>query len=366
VLAERFARRINSSIVGQALVTDPELVAYLAGFSTPFEEWPVGNPFVPCASVLVVGSRRPVLVITSMYESWCAKDGPETFTYRSYDADSQPEPVRELESTLAQAMSYAGVEAGEVRVDRTFPHFLVEHLQAHRLQPTQANIKPAPDEELGASVARAARLADVAQARIAALVEPGRSELELAGLALAAMGEEAGHRVSAIMTITTGPASGMRPGPATGRVVEDGDFVLCDVAPWRDGAWADAATTVCAGRPSMRQRRLFDAVRTALDLAVKLCSPGAIARDIDRAVRESLAGAGPVYRHHTGHGLGIRWWQEPEITPYGDTPLEEGMFIAVEPALYEPEIGGVRLEVTLRVGAAGNEILTQHDHRLTP
>jgi hypothetical protein len=79
----------------------------------------------------------------------------------------------------------------------------------------------------------------------------------------------------------------------------------------------------------------------------------------------SLAEAGPPYPHHTGHGVGARWWQEPLITPYSETRLEEGNLLAVEPALYDPDAGGVRLEATLRVRAGGNELLTPYEHRLT-
>jgi Xaa-Pro dipeptidase len=364
VLAAHFARRLRASVSEQAILSDPELIAYLVGFCTPLEDWPVGNPLAPLGSVLVIGDTA-VLVVANMYERSSTPRAPETLLYRAYDASSPPDPRHELELTLADAFGRAGLRAGAVSVDPTFPHFLTPLLDRQRLQPVSTEIEPALDEELVASVAHAARLADVAQATIAELVEPGRSEAELAGLALAAVAQAAGKRIPAILTVTSGPASGSRPGPASARVVEKDDLVLCDVAPWTEGAWADATTTVCAGRPSARQRKLFDAVRAALELAVELCTPGAVAREIDGAVRQSLGAAGPVYRHHTGHGLGARWWQEPIITSYSETRIEEGSVLAVEPGLYDPEVGGVRLEVTLRVRAGGNELLSKHEHRLT-
>jgi Xaa-Pro aminopeptidase len=107
-------------------------------------------------------------------------------------------------------------------------------------------------------------------------------------------------------------------------------------------------------------------VREALDLAIELCRPGAIGREVDATVRASLSKHGAPYPHHTGHGIGARWWQEPAITSYSDDRIDDGMIVAVEPALYDPEIGGVRLEHTFRVSATGNVLLTRHDHRLTP
>lgn len=354
---------MSAAVSGQAILTDPELVAYLAGFLAPAEDWPVSNPLAPLSSVLVIGDE-PVLVVPNMYDHCSRAQAPQALVYRAYDAVRPLDPLQELQLTLGHALERAGVKAGDVFVDSTLPRFLNKFLSGHGLEPVLAEIQPVLDEELVVSITEAARLADVAQASIAELVEPGRSEAELAGLALAAVSRAAGRRVPAILTVTTGPASGRRPGPATSRAVQKGDLVLCDVAPWAEGAWADAATTVCAGRPSARQQKLFDAVRGALDLAIQLCAPGAVAREIDNAVRGSLAAAGPVYRHHTGHGLGTRWWQEPLITAYSETRIEEGNILALEPALYDPEAGGVRLEVTLRVREGENDLLTKHDHRL--
>jgi len=339
------------------------LVAYLAGFVAPCEDWPVANPLAPVGAALVVGDR-PVLVLADSYEQWSEPSGPEVLTYRAYDPTGRPDPLGELETALAEAFDGAGVRPGYLAVDTTLPALVCPLLARRGLRSAVVDLVPVVDDELAGSVAAAAQLADAAQTAIAGLVEPGRAEAELAGLALAAISEAAGKRVPAILTVTTGPASGRRPGPATARVVEAGDLVLCDVAPWAEGAWADAATTVCAGRPTARQQRLFDSVRFALDLAIRLCVPGAVARDIDSAVRESLAGAGPLYAHHTGHGLGVRWWQDPLITPYSETRLDEGALLAVEPALYDPEAGGVRLEATLRVRNGGNELLTTYEHRL--
>lgn len=364
MLAGYLARRLRSSVPGQAILTDPELLAYLAGFVTPCEDWPVANPLAPVAAALVVGDE-PVLVVADLYEQSASPSGPEVFAYRAYDPVRRPHPVVQFEACLVRAFDRAGLHPGDVAVDSTLPAVAHPLIARAGLHPVPAEIVTSVDEELHQSVAAAARLADVGQRTIAELVEPERSEAELAGLALAAMSAAAGRRVPSILTVTTGPASGGRTGPATARTVAPGDLVLCDVAPWTDGAWADAATTVCAGRPTARQRRLFDAVRSALDLAIGLCVPGAIAREIDAAVRKSLAGAGPPYAHHTGHGLGVRWWQEPLITPYSETRLEEGHLLAVEPALYDSEAGGVRLEATLRVRAGGNELLTTYEHRLT-
>ena len=77
-----------------------------------------------------------------------------------------------------------------------------------------------------------------------------------------------------------------------------------------------------------------------------------------------LADHGPTYGHHTGHRIGAAWSEEPRITPYCKERLEEGMVLALEPAIYLSGWGGIRLEHTFRIGAQGNEILTAFEHTL--
>ena len=73
---------------------------------------------------------------------------------------------------------------------------------------------------------------------------------------------------------------------------------------------------------------------------------------------------GPTYPHHTGHGIGAAWSEEPRITPYNEMRIEEGMVLALEPAIYLPGWGGIRLEHVFAVGATDNEILTRFEHTL--
>jgi Xaa-Pro aminopeptidase len=215
------------------------------------------------------------------------------------------------------------------------------------------------------AIRRASRLCDVVQQAVKDYAEPGISEAGLAGLAAAAMFREAGRRVPAILTVSTG-ADGTETGGgvATARVVQAGDLVLTDTSPWIDGAWSDTANAVYIGTPDAGTRRRFDAVRRALHEGIELCRPGAVAKDVDRRVRAMLTEHGPTYPHHTGHAIGAAWSEEPRITPYEELRIEEGMVLALEPAIYLPGWGGIRLEHVFHVGAGGNEILTQFEHTL--
>jgi Xaa-Pro dipeptidase len=215
------------------------------------------------------------------------------------------------------------------------------------------------------AIRRACHLADVAQRTVKDAAAPDMTEIEIAGLAQAAIFRAAGRRLPAILTVTAGADSATGGRAAGPQRVRAGDIVLTDVAPWIAGAWADTANAVVAGRPTTEHRRMFDAVRRALELALELCRPGAVAGEIHRQVHASLSDWGDeAYFHHTGHGIGASWAERPLIVPESTDVLDEGMVVALEPGLYRPGLGGLRLEHVALIRAAGSEILTQFEHTL--
>jgi Xaa-Pro dipeptidase len=359
--------RLRAALEGaghsQAVLSHPETLAALGCFEMPVEDWPVSNPFVAVPALLCLGPEDAVLVVADFHAADVRARGAQVVTYRSYDFQQEPDPAGELRAALLIALDAAGIGPGPTGVEAlSLPHAVAEWLREAGRTPVACEIAHEPELE---AVRRACRLADVVQQAVKDHAAPGVSEAELAGLAATAMFREAGRRVPAILTVTTGAdATATGGGVATSRVVQSGDLVLTDTSPWIDGAWSDTANAVCVGSPDRVTRDRFDAVRRALHDGIALCRPGVVARDVDRKVRELLAEHGPTYAHHTGHRIGAAWSEEPRITPYCDERLEEGMILALEPAIYLPGWGGIRLEHTFLVGAGGNEILTQFEHTL--
>jgi Xaa-Pro aminopeptidase len=355
----------------QAVLSHPETLAHIGCFETPVEDWPVSNPFVAVPALLCVGPAEAILVVADFHAPDVRPCGARVVTYRSYDFRDPPDPAGELRKTLLEALDAAGLAPGPTGVEAgSLPHAIAEWLREAGRKPVAcesavaASRRTAPGPEIDA-IRRASRLADVVQQAVKDNAAPGLSEAELAGLAAAAMFREAGRRVPAILTVSTGAeGTATGGGVATARVVQTGDIVLTDTSPWIDGAWSDTANAVFVGTPDAETRRRFDAVRRALHEAIALCRPGAVAKDVDREVRSLLAEHGPTYAHHTGHGIGAAWSEEPRITPYNDMRIEEGMVLALEPAIYVPGWGGIRLEHVFVVRAGGNEILTEFEHTL--
>jgi Xaa-Pro dipeptidase len=349
----------------QAVLSHPETLASLGCFETPDEDWPVSNPFVMIPALLCVGSRETILVVADFHAADVRESDVRVVTYRSYDFEREPDPSDELRATLLATMDEAGFTAGPTGIEaRHLPHAVADWLHRSGRPPVACDDAVQVEPSLEA-IRRACRLADVVQQAVKDHAGPGMSEAELAGFAATAMFQEAGKRVPGILTVTTGAeATATGGGVATGRLVQAGDLVLTDTSPWIDGGWSDTANAVCVGEPDRTTRTRFDAIRRALHDGIALCRPGVVAKDVDRKVRAMLADHGPTYAHHTGHRIGAAWSKEPRITPYCEERIDEGMVLALEPAIYLPNWGGIRLEHTFLVGPRENEILTMFEHTL--
>jgi Xaa-Pro dipeptidase len=353
------------------VLSHPETLAHLGCFETPVEDWPVSNPFVAIPALLCLGPEDAALVVAAFHVPDVRECGARVVTYRSYDFERPPDPAGELRAALTRTLGEIGMEAGPIGVEAAhLPFEVADWLREAGRTPVACDAVVAASRRAASApgldaIRRACRLADVVQQAIKDHARPGVSEAELAGLGAAAMFREAGRRVPAILTVTTGAAAtATGGGVATERVVQQDDLVLTDTSPWIDGGWSDSANAVYVGDPDRETRRRFDAVRRALHEGIALCRPGAVAREVDRKVRDLLSEHGPTYSHHTGHGIGAAWSEEPRITPYNDLRIEEGMVLALEPAIYQTGWGGLRLEHVFLVGAADNEILTHFEHTL--
>jgi len=365
VSLDRLRATLDAAGHSQAILSHPESLASIGCFELPAADWPVANPFVAVPALLCVAPNDAVLVAADFHAPDVRSSDARVVTYRSYDFERPPDPAGELRSVLAATLDEAGFSRGPTGIEaRHLPHAVAEWLHQSGRTPVSCDDAVQVTPSLDA-IRRASQLSDVVQQAVKDHAAAGMSEAELAGLAETAMFREAGKRVPAILTVSTGvegTASGG--GVATDRLVRQGDLVLTDTSPWLDGGWADTANAVLVGMPDRTTRTRFDAVRRALHEGIALCRPGVVAKDIDRRVRELVAEHGPTYSHHTGHRIGAGWSEEPRITPYCEERIEEGMVLALEPAIYLPGWGGIRLEHTFLVGARDNEILTMFEHTL--
>lgn len=215
-----------------------------------------------------------------------------------------------------------------------------------------------------ALIGAAAELVEIGHRALREALEPGRSESELWNVAAAAIAAAGGEPADAVVDLMVGGRTaliGKPPGEAT---LADGDPVLFDLAPKRDGFWADSCATFVCGAPSAALRDRHAAIAAALDRGLGCARPGVSAGVVDGAIREQLATAGLECPHHTGHGVGVRAQEPPWFVPGNDSLLEEGMVVALEPGAYADGFG-VRLEHLAVIETGGARPLTSHSLSLT-
>jgi Xaa-Pro aminopeptidase len=224
------------------------------------------------------------------------------------------------------------------------------------LRAARAVKDPEEIEALRAAIA----IADVGQAAAREAAQEGATELSVWATVRSAMEDAAGARIPVLADLVSGERTAEVGGPPTQRRLAAGDLVLVDLVPRPGAYWADSCATIAVGGPSTAARQAHAAAVVALEQAVELCRPGAHAAHVDARARVAMEAAGGSYPHHTGHGIGVTFHEEPRVIPESDRLLEEGMVVALEPGTYSDGFG-VRVEQVVLVTASSPEILSGHD-----
>lgn len=211
-----------------------------------------------------------------------------------------------------------------------------------------------------AHVRAAAAIAEAALARTLEQVRPGLTELQVAGLLEHAL-RDAGSEAFPFETIVaSGPRSALPHARASARVIERGDYLLLDFGALSGGYCSDITRTVVVGQASGEQRAVHDIVRQANAVAVAGVRAGMKGRDADALARGYIEarGWGEAFGHSLGHGLGLEVHEAPRLSRAADAALPAGAVVTIEPGIYRPGWGGVRIEDDVHLGADGTDVLT--------
>jgi Xaa-Pro aminopeptidase len=191
-------------------------------------------------------------------------------------------------------------------------------------------------------------------------LKPGARERTIAEFLECRLKRRGGEKVAFDTIVASGPRGALPHGAATEKRMRNGEAVVLDFGVRYQGYHSDETKTLILGKVQGEQRKIYETVRRAQDKALKKIRPGVSVRRIDAAARETIAqaGYGKYFGHGTGHGVGLAVHEEPSISPRGRGVVEEGMVFTVEPGIYIPGWGGVRLEDMVQVNRQGYEVLT--------
>jgi Xaa-Pro dipeptidase len=327
------------------LAADPATVTWLTGFAADVESGP--SPFALFPLAVLAGGHPPVLVVSADDEAAARALGCEVSSYAGFTTGPL-EPVAEAARALAAAAEGRRLATEPSALPAALAETVLWVDAAAALARARA-VKDAAEIDL---LRAALELCDVGQREARERAAPGLAEIELWALVRAAVERAAGSRTPLVADLAGGERTGETGGAPGVRVLEEGDLLLCDLVPRRAGYWGDSCTTLAIGAAAESARVKHRRVTEALVRGLEAIRPGVRAGDLDALVRGDLG-----YQHHTGHGLGTSWHEEPRIVPGGTTVLEPGMVVALEPAVYA-DGEGVRLEHVVLVTEDSCELLS--------
>jgi Xaa-Pro aminopeptidase len=263
-----------------------------------------------------------------------------------------PQPASRTLAFEPDRLSYANYYQIKHRVGRQVklkPKLsLIEELRARKDPDEIQKIRDAV--QLGSSLFESAVSA----------IRPGISELAVAG-ELELQARRAGAEGMSFDTIVAGGARSALPhGRASAQPIPSNGFIILDYGVILAGYCSDMTRTVHVGPVSDKHRRMYDAVLAAQLASIEAVRPGVETGEVDRAGREKLKKAGydTYFTHSTGHGVGIEVHELPRLAKGQNHQLEPGMVVTIEPGIYIPGEGGVRIEDMVLVTESGHEVLT--------
>jgi Xaa-Pro aminopeptidase len=318
-----------------ALITAAANVRYLSGLVS-------SN-----AAVLLPAEGPGVLATDSRYA--------ETARQRCQDVELLVE--RQLEPALAKLAADRGwrklaFEAQDVTVERLDALASVDGgPELVRLGRVVEEIRMVKDEAEIELLARACAITGEAFAQILGEIRPGRTERELAVLLERAMVDLGAEALAFDSIVASGP-NGATPHHSPGqRPFASGDLITIDCGARYGGYHADMTRTVALGEPAGWQREIYDLVAAAQLAGVTAAVPGAELSAVDAAARDIIAAAGHAehFQHGLGHGVGLEVHEAPMMAPARTGTLMDRVPVTVEPGIYLPGRGGVRIEDTLVV-----------------
>jgi Xaa-Pro aminopeptidase len=352
-VADRRAARLAALVdsftneVDGLLITSLPNIRYLTGFSG--------------TSALLFVTRSQRLFVTDFrYDTQVRREVADLAVIRI-------EPVSLWDGLFAELPSVAGMQVlgfeSAHLAHRDFQR-LLESGQRWQWRP-QFNLveqlRESKDPDEVGLIAAAAGIAVRALERTVPQLRPGLTELQVAGILEHALRDEGSEGFPFPTIIASGERAALPHARSSSREIRTGDLVLLDFGAEHRGYCADVTRTVVVGRASDEQREVYDVVRGANAAARAGIRAGMTGQDADALARRYIErrGYGDEFGHGLGHGLGLEVHEAPRLSRTAEGRLAVGAVVTIEPGIYRPNWGGIRIEDDVHLAPQGPELLTE-------
>ena len=343
---------INAAHIDALVLTSMPNVRYLTGFSG--------------SSALVLVTQRDLHFITDFrYDTQVAEEVGDLATIR-IESQSLWTGLWNLGAGLT-GVDIVGFESAHL-LHRDFQRLLTDGTR-WQWRP-QVNLVEAlretKDDEEVALIRHAGGIATRALAKTLQAIKPGMTELSVAGILEHALRDEGSEDFPFATIVASGPRAALPHARASAREIERGDLLLLDFGAQYRGYCSDVTRTMVVGRPTAEQREIYDIVRHANAVAAQSVRAGMKGQEADGLARRYIEdrGYGEAFGHSLGHGLGLEVHEAPRLAKTVETVLGAGAVVTIEPGIYRPGWGGVRIEDDVHLAPNGPEILTDFTREL--
>jgi Xaa-Pro aminopeptidase len=291
-----------------------------------------------------------------------------------YTSQAQTEVVaddvreyREKVSGLQQSLSGMGVSAIGFESKVVSVHFfeqLKSGYNAIQFQPVDdelIGIRQVKDQGEIEKLEAAAQLNLQVFEEVLPQIQPGVTEREIALQLEFAFRRLGGEEKAFDFIVASGERGALPHGVASDKKICDGELVTIDFGTRYQRYYSDETVTIAVGEVAAPLREIYDVVLRAHDLAIEALDVSVPAREIDQVARQYIKdnGYGEYFGHGLGHGVGLEVHEAPTLSPRSEALISEGMVFTIEPGIYIPGLGGVRIEDTILMTVDGYRCLTQ-------
>ena len=340
---EKLRSRMQAENLDAYVVMSPANRRYLSGFTGT-------------NATLLITMNEAYLLTDFRYVEQARLQAPD---FKIEKISAEPYPVM---GELGTDLKRVGFEGDYVTVEgyaKLVEAFAGAELMSLPNLPT--HLRSVKDSGELARIREAVRIADGAFDHILRFLALGQAETDISLELEFAMRRAGASGPAFDLIVASGWRSALPHGVASDKQIQPGEFLILDFGAVFQGYCSDLTRTVVLGEPTDRQREIYDLVLKANRLGIENVKPGRTGKEVDSIVRQFLdaAGYGECFGHGLGHSVGLAIHEGPNLNPREDRVLEPGMVVTVEPGVYVPGWGGVRIEDIVVVTEQGCEVLTQ-------
>ncbi|MBP9502687.1 MAG: aminopeptidase P family protein [Candidatus Promineofilum sp.] len=358
---ERLTEQIVAhGLDGLALMPGPNLF-YISGITTHVSERPT-LLFIPA-------DDDPAIIIPTLEAMKARAAGiPDDRIFDWNDADGYQSAFQQACPRLELADYMLGVEMLHMRVlELQLLQRYAPGLQIAPAEPALSALRSVKDATEIAAMERAIAVAEKALKRIVSRIKIGLSERHIAAMLTQELLAAGAESLSFSPIVAAGPNSASPHAMPTDRPIRAGDLLVIDWGAYVDGYPSDLTRTFAVGDIDDELRTIYEVTRQANEAGRRAVRPGVTGQQVDRAARDVIeaAGYGDFFIHRTGHGLGLEIHEPPDMSPVNLAPIAPGNVFTIEPGIYLPGRGGVRIEDNMVATADGGRSLSSYSRELT-